>query len=230
MRRGSAARMRDSRRCGERKIGRVGRQTATVMMLAAVLLSGSANAVAALSYDDVFYVAPIVTQVNLQNILDMKNRLGPGGPYAQLGFSASTFYMNETTGRANDFEFDPAALNKTISLSKLTNLPVVIYFNGGPWGNLNLRPDQNLIVHLEKDPDNCQWRADNTVPADDEYQLGVGRLLTYNNLNRKVRSYRERNFRAAAKIVADFYRERPDLLLAVNTDPEVFMSPYYYAD
>jgi len=200
------------------------------MFLILILLDRAQIATSAPTYEETFYTAPIVTVVNYENLIDMKNRLGTGGYYAKIGFSASTFYMNETKGKSQDFEFEPSGLNNTLNLSKLTNTPVVVFLNGGPWGNANLDPEFNLIVHLEQDPMNAQWRSDNTVPSDDEYQLGVGRILTYNNLNETVRFYKERNFRGATAVIAQFYKERPDLLIGVNTDPEIFMSPYYYSD
>ncbi|MDI6689731.1 MAG: cell wall-binding repeat-containing protein [Actinomycetota bacterium] len=186
----------------------------------------------AASYEETFFIAPIVGNCTYENLMDMKGRLGIGGYYAKIGFTASLFYMSETKGRAQDFEFDPTNLNNILNLAKETNLPVVIVFNGGPWGGTVRRdPSVNAIVYLEQNPMNCQWKDDGTVPRDEMGTIpGLGRLLTYNNLNTEIRRYQERNFKAAATIIAQFYRERPDLLIGVNTDAEIFMSPFYYTD
>src|SRR3972149_1486448 len=124
---------------------------------------------AAPSYEETFYIAPIVGNLSYNDLMDMKNRLGGGSYFAKIGFSASSFYMSETKGKTQDFQFDPTSLNNIINLSKQTNLPVVIILNGGPWGGAVARdPNTNLIVHLEQDPMNAQWKSDRRGPGADD--------------------------------------------------------------
>jgi len=206
---------------------------ALLLFLVFLLATGRVQKGAAVPDDDnLFYIAPIVNDLTYGNLEDLKKRLGEGNNLVKIGFSASVFYMSETKGKKADFKFEPTELKRILNLAERTNLPVVIIFNGGPWGgSVERDPDRNLILQLERDPMNVQWRSDGTVPRDNEAPVpGMGRILTYNNLNKTVHRYKERNFRAAAKIIAEFYEEHPDLIIGITTDPEIFMSPFYDAD
>ncbi|MBI4744283.1 MAG: carboxypeptidase regulatory-like domain-containing protein [Actinobacteria bacterium] len=190
-------------------------------------------------YDKTFYIAPIYEVaknnylIDRQNLEDMRSRLGSGGEYAKSGFTAVTRYMNETNGRASDFIYDPTIVRNIIQLSIDTNIPVMIILNGGPWGDVAVpeNTEVNLIDYLEQDINNVQWKDDNTVPGDSDYPVrGLGRLLTLSNYNTTVKNYRKRNFQAAISEIYSFSKNYPNLFLGVNTDPEVFMSPYYFSD
>ncbi|MDI6892247.1 MAG: carboxypeptidase-like regulatory domain-containing protein [Actinomycetota bacterium] len=210
-----------------------------MLILCFLIFAGVPSFSWAASYEKTFYVTPGVEisrgsyAGDLSNLQDMKARLGTGGEYTKLGFMACSRYMNETHGRANDFTFDPTLLKNILRLSIEMNLPVVITLSGGPWGDVGVpeNPEVNLIDHLEQDINNCQWRDDNAVPSDSDYPTkGLGRLLTLNNYNSVVKAYRKRNFQAAVREIYNFSLEHPDLFLGITTDPEVFMSPFYFSD
>lgn len=187
------------------------------------------------TYDNTFYITPNyeVTkdyEEDLKNLKEMKKSLG-GSTYAKVGFMGVSRYMNETKGEREDYVFDPELLEYILKLSVEAKLPVVIVLNGGPWGNVIHDPETDVIEYLEKSDKNSQWKDDGTVPNDDQGPVpGLNRILTYNHYNIEVRKYQKRNIQAAAKVIADFARENPDLFLAVTTDPEIFMSPFYYSD
>jgi hypothetical protein len=187
------------------------------------------------TYDNTFYITSNyeVTknrEDDLKNLKELKKNLGGGG-YGKVGFMGISRYMNETKGESEDYEFDPELLDYILKLSEDVQLPVVITLNGGPWGNVIHDPKTDVIEYLERDKENCQWKDDGTVPDDDQGPVpGLNRILTYNHYNTEVRKYQKRNIQAAARVIADFAKKNPELFLAVTTDPEVFMSPFYYSD
>ncbi len=202
-----------------------------------ILLPGSAGAA---SYENTFYITPTCGipgdyESARQRLMDMKTRLGTGKYYTRTGFLDCCYYMGETKGRANDFEFDPSRLKYILNLAKDVNFPVVICFNGGPWADL-ANPEFDIISHLEQDDYHCQWTDKSEVPKDDEIGSNrntLKRLLTYNNWGSRAevrKRYRKRNLQAAAQVVAQFYQENPDILIAVTIDPEIFMSPFFITD
>jgi hypothetical protein len=190
-------------------------------------------------YNSTFYVAPIYEVArdgydsDKSSLNDLRARLGTGGEYAKVGFTAVSRYMNETLGKSQDFAFDPTLLRNILNLSVDLNFPVLIVLNGGPWGDVAVpeNPEVNLIDYLEQWPENSQWRDDNTVPSDNAYAVGgLGRILTFNNYNSTVHNYRKRNFQAAVQEIYSFYQSHHDLFVGITIDPEVFMNPYYYSD
>ncbi len=186
-------------------------------------------------YANTFYLTPNyeVTKdydVDYDNLTDLKKKLG-SSKYAKVGFMGVSRYMNETKGPKEDYEFDPSLLEYILKLSADTDLPVVIVLNGGPWGNVIHDPETDVLEYLEKDDKNCQWKDDGTVPDDEQGPVpGLNRILTYNHFNTEVRKYQKRNLQAAVRVIADFAEEHPELFIAITTDPEIFMSPFYYAD
>lgn len=186
-------------------------------------------------YENTFYITPNYEVIkdydeDYQNLIDLKKKLG-SAKYAKIGFMGISRYMNETKGPDEDYEFDPTLLEYILKLSVDTKLPVVIVLNGGPWGNVIHDPETDVLEYLEKDEKNCQWKDDGTVPDDEQGPVpGLNRILTYNHYNTEVRKYQKRNLQAAVKVIADFAEEHPDLFLAITIDPEIFMSPFYYAD
>ncbi len=187
------------------------------------------------TYERTFYITPVCSPT-IQNINDIKTRLGTGGYYVKTGFFASCYYMSETQGSSQGFAFDPTALNRLLQLALDNNFPVVIGLNGGPWGGTVARdPSINAIVALEQNPTNCQYKEDNTLPPDDAgggTVPGLNRILTYNkyDYNTNIKPIKEANFKAAVQVIANFYQQHPDLMIGINVDVEVFMNPYYIAD
>lgn len=188
------------------------------------------------SYDETFYITPNVEMSfdkknDLKNLKELKAALGTGGTYAKVGFMGISRYMNETEGPSKDYEFDSEKLEYILDLSKEVGLPVLICLNGGPWGDVIHDPEKDLIEFLEKDPDHCQWKDDGTVPDDSQGPVpGLMRSLSYNSKNTEVFEYWERNYKDAVETIVEFKKENPDLILGVTTDPEIFMSPFYYTD
>ncbi len=54
----------------------------------------------------------------------------------------------------------------------------------------------------------------------------LARTLTYNVYAAKVRAYKRRNVEAAARVIADFAREHPDLFVGVTLDADTYMNPF----
>ena len=168
----------------------------------------------------------------------------------RVGMSIPILYMRTTRGIAGDFAFDPAFdlahrcgnravaddnLRNVIDYALARHLPVNFILNGGIWGDASCDSrDWDLTDHLQLDEMNCQWDDHDTVLPDD-YKKGLNgstdspllsRSLTYNVYATKVRAYKRRNLTAAAKIVAQFAREHPDLFVGVNLDADTYMNPF----
>ncbi|MEO8847566.1 MAG: hypothetical protein ABI440_02900 [Casimicrobiaceae bacterium] len=168
----------------------------------------------------------------------------------RVGVSVPILYMRTTTGQAGDFEFDPRFdlsrkchdravaddnLDEVIQYAIVRHLPVNFILNGGIWGDASCYSAQwDLTTHLEIDPANCQWdQHDVVLPGDFRKGLAgstdspqLSRSLTYNVYNTRVRNYKRRNLLEAARIVAAFAREHPDLFVGVNLDSDTYMNPF----
>ena len=108
--------------------------------------------------------------------------------------------------------------------------------NGGIWADASCdTPEWDVNDHLEQDVDNCQWTQDNKVFPDDYLKNLPGstnspelaRTLTYNVYATKVRAYKRRNLQAAARIIAAFARDHPDLFVGVSLDADTYMNPFF---
>jgi hypothetical protein len=168
----------------------------------------------------------------------------------RVGMSVPVLYMRTTRGQAGDFAFDPDFdlgrkcgnrpvaddnLNAIIAYSVAKHLPVNFILNGGIWGDASCESlEWDLTDHLQVDPANCQWDDRNVVLPDD-FKKGLNgstdspllsRSLTYNVYAKSVRDYKRRNLQAAARIVARFAREHPDLFVAINLDADTYMNPF----
>jgi hypothetical protein len=168
----------------------------------------------------------------------------------RVGISVPILYMRTTTGAKGDWTFDPAFdltrrcknrrvaddnLDEVIQYSIAKHIPVNFILNGGIWGDASCySAEWDLTTHLEVDPANCQWEQhDLVLPGD--YKKGLNgstespelsRSLTYHVYNREIRDYKRRNLQAAARIVAKFAREHPDLFVGVNLDADTYMNPF----
>lgn len=168
----------------------------------------------------------------------------------RVGMSIPILYMRTTRGPAGDFAFDPDFdlsrkcgkravaddnLRGVIDYAIAHHLPVNFILNGGIWGDASCESRQwDLTDHLQLDEMNCQWDQSNTVFPDD-YRKGLtgstdspllSRSLTYNVYARSVRDYKRRNLTAAAKVVARFAREHPELFVGINLDADTYMNPF----
>jgi hypothetical protein len=115
-------------------------------------------------------------------------------------------------------------------------LPVLFTLNGGIWGDAACdAPEWDVNDRLEQDPANCQWNERDEVVADDHLRSLAGafdnpelsRALTLNVYASDVRRYKKRNLQAAARLVAAFAREHPDLFVGVNLDPDLYVNPFF---
>jgi hypothetical protein len=168
----------------------------------------------------------------------------------RIGISVPILYMRATHGAAGDWTFDPAFdlsrrcrdrpvvddnLDEVIAYAIARRIPVNFILNGGIWADASCYSGEwDLTTHLELDPVHCQWdQFDAVLPGD--YRQGLvgstdspqlSRSLTYNVYDRSVRAYKRRNLTAAARIVAQFAREHPDLFVGVSLDADTYMNPF----
>src|SRR5665213_3452801 len=168
----------------------------------------------------------------------------------RVGMSVPILYMRTTKGLAGDFVFDPQFdlsrkcghravaddnLQEVIDYAIAKHLPVNFILNSRIWGDASCDSREwDLTYHLKLVEINCQWNDRNVVLPDD-FKKGLNgstdspllsRSLTYNVYARKVREYKRRNLTAAARIVAQFAREHPELFVAVNLDADTYMNPF----
>ena len=170
----------------------------------------------------------------------------------KIGLRIPVLYMRTTKGRDNDWVFDPDfntetrsetgkliaedSLNDTLKRSIEFNIPVLITLNGGIWADASgTEPDWDLIDHLEEDEKNCQWTYEGKVFSD-EYLSNLpgstlspelSRALTLNVFADEVRYYKKRNLQQAARIIANFAQEHPELFIGINLDPDVYINPFF---
>ena len=96
-------------------------------------------------------------------------------------------------------------------------------------------PDWDVNDKLEQNPANCQWNEKNEVMADDvrkdlpgsQEAPELGRSLTFNVYARDVRRYKKRNLQQAAKIVVEFMRVHPSLVVGITLDPDTYLNPFF---
>jgi hypothetical protein len=167
-----------------------------------------------------------------------------------VGTAVPILYLRTTKGASGDWEFDPNFdlrrkckdrpvaednLHGVIQYAIDQKLPVQFILNGGIWADASCdTPEWDINDHLEQDLDNCQWTQDNKVFPDDYLKNLPGstnspelaRTLTYNVYAAKVRAYKRRNLQAAARIIAGFAREHPDLFVGASLDADTYMNPF----
>lgn len=169
----------------------------------------------------------------------------------RVGISVPILYMRTTRGKNGDWRFDPdfdlarKCGNRLVAEDNLTRvirysvehrLPVQFILNGGIWGDASCEsPEWDLTDHLEMNPANCQWTQHGEVFPDD-YLKGLtgstdspllARSLTYHVYAGEVRRYKRRNLQAAARIIALFAHEHPDLFVGVVLDADTYMNPFF---
>jgi hypothetical protein len=170
---------------------------------------------------------------------------------AGVGMAIPILYLRTTRGAGGDWIFDPDFdlsrrcgsrvvaednLHGVIRHAIEKRVPVQFILNGGIWADASCdTPQWDVNDSLEQDVDNCQWTQDNVVFADDYLKNLPGstdspelaRTLTYNVYATKVRHYKRRNLQAAARIIAAFAREHPDLFVGVVLDADTYMNPFF---
>ncbi|MGH8315571.1 MAG: hypothetical protein ACRETU_10535, partial [Steroidobacterales bacterium] len=168
-----------------------------------------------------------------------------------IGIAVPILYLRTTKGAADDWVFDPyfdvsrKCGNRAVAEDNLhgviqyaidKHVPVQFILNGGIWADASCdTPEWDINDHLEQDVNNCQWTQDNVVFPDDYLKNLPGstnspelaRTLTYNVYASTVRSYKGRNLQAAARVIATFAREHPDLFVGVSLDADTYMNPFF---
>ena len=201
--------------------------------------------------DNRFYFLMLTSGVTLGGATEIETQYaGLTSRTQNVGMSVPILYLRTTKGPTGDWVFDPDFdlsrtcrnhlvaednLSGVIGYAIKNHIPVNFNLNGGIWADASCYSlDWDLTTHLELDPDNCQWdNHDVVLPGD--YKKGLhgstdspelSRSLTYHVFDRKVRAYKKRNLQAAARIVAAFAREHPDLFVGVNLDADTYMNPF----
>ncbi len=168
-----------------------------------------------------------------------------------IGIAVPILYLRTTKGAAGDWVFDPDfdvrhkcgkravaedSLTRVIQHAVDKRLQVQFILNGGIWADASCdTPEWDVNDYLEQDINNCQWSHNNDVFPDDYLKNlpgstnspELGRSLTYNVYASKVRQYKRRNLQAAARIIATFAREHPDLFAGVSLDADTYMNPFF---
>lgn len=169
----------------------------------------------------------------------------------RVGVAVPILYLRTTFGTAGDWVFDPDfgvdhrcktraiaedSLNGLMRFAVEHQMPVQFILNGGVWANSSCNaPEWDIADQLEKDVSNCQWTQSNVVYPRDYLKNLTGsiespelaRSLTYNVYASRVRHYKKRNLQAAAKHIAAFAQEHPDLFIGVSLDADTYMNPFF---
>jgi hypothetical protein len=199
-----------------------------------------------------FYVLPGVSGVALGGAQELDETYRKYlSPTFAVGMRVPVLYMRTTLGVAQDWRFDANwdierrcgtrriaddSLDGVLRHARVHQLPVLVTLNGGAWSDASCGvPEWDVTDHLEEDRNNCQWSNRNEVMADDylkqlpgaQESPELGRLLTFNVYARNNRHYKKRNLQAAGRIIADFARAHPELLVGVNLDPDNVLNPFF---
>ncbi|CAG1007692.1 hypothetical protein BURK1_03432 [Burkholderiales bacterium] len=198
-----------------------------------------------------FYFLMMTSGVSLGGADEIKDQYVDYPSRTQrIGMSVPLLYMRTTKGRAGDWEFDPSfdlerqcggrrivedTLESILKYAVDNGVPVNVILNGGIWGDSSCEtPDWDLTDHLEQDPQNCQWDQWDKVHPDDLMKNlpgsvagpQLGNSLTYHVYAAKNRAYKKRNLQSAARRLAEFWREHPDLLVGITLDADTYMNPF----
>ncbi|MFO1304197.1 MAG: hypothetical protein U1F54_10720 [Burkholderiales bacterium] len=199
-----------------------------------------------------FYLLPALSGLDLGGASELDTHYAPyvSGSVA-VGFRVPILYLRMTKGAAADYAFDPDwnptrkcgerrigddSLNAVIAHAKARSLPVLVTLNGGIWADAYCDvPQWDVNDKLEQDVRNDQWNEKNEVMPDNylkdlpgsQEAPELARSLTFNVHAAEVRHYKKRNLQQAAAVLAAFARERPDLFVGVNLDPDVYMNPFF---
>jgi hypothetical protein len=178
-----------------------------------------------------------------------------GSPTTRIGTRIPVLYLRTTLGVARDYAFDPDwnvehrcpkgsperrlsddSLNGAFRHAVDKRLPMLFTLNGGIWSDAACdAPQWDVNDRLEQDPANCQWSEKDEVVGDGHLKNLAGafespelaRALTLHVYARDVRRYKQRNLQQAARHIARFAREHPELFVGVNLDPDLYLNPFF---
>jgi hypothetical protein len=199
-----------------------------------------------------FHLLPALSGIKLGGALELDTAYTPYlSSTIRTGMRVPILYLRTTKGEAGDYAFDPDwdierrcgarriaedSLTATLDHAVAKDLPVLLTLNGGIWADASCDvPAWDINDKLEQDPANCQWNEKNEVMPDDarkdlpgsQEAPELGRSLTFNVYARDVRRYKKRNLQQAAKIIVDFMRAHPSLLVGVTLDPDTYENPFF---
>ena len=169
------------------------------------------------------YLLPITDGLpTAERVRSIQQRLGPGGAYLKVGFSAVFRYMADVDP-SNDFAIVPTRLIEIVEAARQADAPFLVHLNGGRWAG-----GGPLVARLAADPGAMTWDQQDRPwrhLVDGEYHFSLAQG------NGPYRQYKQRNLQAAAAWLAAF-AAGPDgrLLVGVSTDSEVIVHHLPYAD
>jgi hypothetical protein len=199
-----------------------------------------------------FHLLPALSDACGDGAYGLEKRYVPYRSHTtRIGMRVPILYLRTTRGAGEDFVFDPDFdlsirqgaraladdnLSGVLRVAVSKNLPLLLTLNGGIWADASGdAPEWDLNDWLEQDPDNCQWNERGEVMPDDHLKHLPGsfdapelaRSLTFNVYAKTVRRYKKRNLQQAARHVAAFMREHPDLFVGVSVDPDTYLNPFF---
>lgn len=196
-------------------------KTLTFVCLAVALSAARVDAQTVVNRNDIMYVMPTWNGLFgssasvAAELANMRNRLGPEGPYVKLGFSV---YVDITMEDWNVNISDPAAIRRALSVTirdidafikvaRDHNFPISIMFQTA----LRARMDTVQTASQNEDIRSMMWYADNVL---------ANGWWTHSRYARKQQAVQEAYVREVAKIVANRMSLYPDTLIAATGDGE----------
>jgi len=202
--------------------------------------------------DQKFYFVMAASAISLGGLKDVEKQYPAYySRTMRVGIAVPILYLRTTLGATDDWNFDPNfsleqkckgravaedSLNGLMRYALDHQMPVQFILNGGVWANSTCNaPEWDIADQLEQDINNCQWTQSNVVYPRDHLKNLTGsiespelaRSLTYNVYAFKVRQYKKRNLQEAARLIATFAREHPDLFIGVSLDADTYMNPFF---
>jgi hypothetical protein len=199
-----------------------------------------------------FYFVMAASAISLGGLRDVEKQYSAYySRTMRVGVAVPILYLRTTSGAGSDWMFDPnfslehRCKDRAVAEDSLSGLmrfaldhrvPVQFILNGGIWANSSCNaPEWDIADELEQDINNCQWTQSNVVFQRDYLKNLTGsiespelaRSLTYNVYATKVRQYKKRNLQAAARQIAAFAQEHPDLFIGVSLDADTYMNPFF---
>ena len=199
-----------------------------------------------------FFIVPALSGVAQGSAFGLDTRYAAyASPTTQIGMRVPILYLRTTTGRDDDYRFDPHfdvqrrhdgrviaddALANVLGESAARRLPLLVTLNGGIWSDAaGTASAWDVNDRLEEDAANCQWNEHDAVMPDDHLKHLPGshaapelaRALTLNVFARDVRHYKRRNLQQAAAPLVRFMHEHPGLFIGVTVDPDVYINPFF---
>jgi len=190
------------------------------VLCAAVLSTGRVDA-QTVNRDDILYILPFWPGIGgsdaqvAAEVTNLRNRLGPEGPYVKLGFAA---YIDISMDSWTVDTTNPAAIraNLTGTIQRIDALIAKARTHNFPLSLMIQTPTRDRVDPAQtasqvEDVRSMMWYADN--------QLAAG-WWTHTRYARKQRAIQEAYIREIGKIIANRMSLYPDTLVAASGDGE----------